>query len=75
MTDHDDLVPLPFTIVEASSEEAGYEASSLCNWNEDGVGWQSKKTTKYDPQTLVLKVKHQDERQIVHALEILCHGK
>ena len=75
MAGRDELVPLPFIVVEASSEEAGCEASSLCNWNEDGIGWQSKKTTKYESQTLVLKIQHQEEKQIVQAIEILCHGK
>ena len=76
MTDKDtadniSIVPLPFTIVESSSESPGCEAAAtLEEYNEDGDGWQSEKGCIF-PQTLTLKLT--DEAAVIVALEILSH--
>ncbi len=72
----DPLVPLRFTVV-ASSQESGYEASTLQEYNEEGNGWLSKgndESGEDQSETLVLNIQHEDNDSIVHALEILCHG-
>ena len=69
-----ELTPLPFTVVDVSSEEVGYEASALASYFPDAVGWQSDTKQSTDVHKLVLKIQHEDEIRMVHALEILCHG-
>lgn len=39
---------------------------------EDGVGWLSERGCEY-PQTLVLKVHHQDDHRFIQRLDIRCH--
>ena len=74
MTEDAGLTPLPFAVVEVSSEEIGYEASALTSYFPDAVGWQSDKEHSSDVHKLVLKIQHEDKRRFIHALEILCHG-
>jgi hypothetical protein len=74
MADDAELIPLPFTVVDVSSEEIGYEASALANYFPDAVGWVSDANQSTDVHKIVLKIQHDDEMRMVHALEILCHG-
>jgi hypothetical protein len=74
MTEVAELTPLPFTVVDVSSEEFGYEASALTSYFPDAVGWQSDSKQNTDVHKLVLKIQHEDESRMVNALEILCHG-
>ncbi len=66
-----DLLPLPFTVVESSSESPGCEAATLEEHDEDGDGWQSLKGSNY-PQKLTLKLA-EDTEAVIDSLEILCH--
>jgi hypothetical protein len=68
------LFALPFTVVDVTSEEVGYEASTLSNYFPDAVGWQSNANQCSDTQAIVLRIQHEDDMRMVHALEILCHG-
>lgn len=74
MADDAEIIPLPFTVVDVSSEEIGYEASALANYFPDAVGWVSDANQITDVHKIVLKIQHDDEMRMVHALEILCHG-
>ena len=72
MNDSLTLAELSFTAI-ATSEEVGFEATNLHEFNEDGNGWQSNKQSSEDTQTLILKIQHNDEEHIVHSIDILSH--
>ena len=63
---------LSFTAT-SSSEEVGFEATNLHEYNEVGNGWQSNKQSSEDTQTLILKIQHNDDDHIVHSIDILSH--
>jgi hypothetical protein len=63
---------LDFEIVECSSEEEGFECSTLQTYQEDSDGWLSKSHCNY-PQFLILKIQHQGKARVIDRLEILCH--
>lgn len=64
-----DLVPLPFEVVECSSGDG----AALHEYSDDGDGWQSERGCQELPQTLVLRLQHENDTRMVHALEIICH--
>ena len=70
-----ETIELPFTVVECSSDVPGCEAAALRDFREEGEGWQSKRrhSAEITPETLVVKIQHESDERIVHALEILCH--
>ena len=72
MNDNLTLAELSFTAT-SSSEEVGFEATNLHEYNEVGNGWQSNKQSSEDTQTLILKIQHNDDDHIVHSIDILSH--
>mmetsp|Transcript_9562 Transcript_9562/g.20172 ORF Transcript_9562/g.20172 Transcript_9562/m.20172 type:complete len:660 (+) Transcript_9562:182-2161(+) len=69
MAEDKDLILLPFVVVECSSGNG----TTLHDSSEEGDGWQSERGCQKDTQMLVLKVQHEDDKRMVHALEIICH--